>query len=117
MSEYVFPGRGDGQSPHINSWNAALRRIRERTGLPNWTLHDARTTFRTWATRPLDPADARDPAGCGAPPHVADACLGHADPSLGTRRYQGDKLTFLLAEKRQAMECWGRFVLEAVEGV
>ena len=112
---YIFPSpRRDGKTPHMNSMNAALRRIRERSGLDHFTLHDARRTFRTHATRPVKPADRRDPAGLGAAPHVADAVLGHVDRSLGTQRYQGEPERYLLAEKREALERWGAYVRKAV---
>lgn len=115
-SGYIFRStRSDGRAPHFASWNPAVRRLRERMDVTDWGLHDARRSFRTWVIRPVAPADARDPAGCGIDPRVADSCLGHLDPLLGTRRYQGDKLTFLLAEKRDALERWGRFVRDAVE--
>ena len=112
--EYVFPGRADGKSPHLASTNRALARIRKRSKLAHWTVHDFRTTFRTHATRKLEPKDKRDPAGLGVAPHVADAVLGHKEASLGFDRYTGDQERYLLAEKREALEKWGAFVREAV---
>jgi integrase len=108
--EYVFPGRGDGRTPHRNSVNVALRRIREASELAPWTVHDFRTTFRTHATRAEKPKDKRDPAGLGIAPHVADAVLGHKEASLGFDRYTAEPETYLLAEKREALRRWGRFV-------
>ena len=53
--DYAFPGRSDGKRPHLTSTNKALQRIRARTKLPTWTVHDFRTTFRTHATRAEKP--------------------------------------------------------------
>jgi integrase len=115
--EYVFPGRADGQDkPHIASTNKALQRIRARTKIPRWTAHDFRTTFRTHATRAEKPAHKNDPAGLGVAPHVADAVLGHKEASLGFDRYTAEPERYLLAEKRDALARWGRFVALAVEG-
>ena len=114
--EYAFPGRSDGKKPHITSINKALQRIRERTGLPRWTVHDFRRTFRTHATRAERPAHPKDPVGLGVPPHVADAVLGHKEASLGFGRYTGEPERYLLAEKREALAKWGAFVRASVEG-
>ena len=111
---YVFPGRGDGKVLHMRGHNAALRRIRERSGLPHFTVHDLRRTLRTHATRMEEPKDKRDPAGLGVAPHVADAVLGHKEVSLGFARYTGEVERYLLAEKREALERWGAFVRAAI---
>lgn len=113
--DYAFPGRSDASKPHVISTHAALDRIRKRSGLPAWHLHDARRSFRTIATREAKPADPRDPAGLGVAPHVADAVLGHKEPSLGFATYTGVPETYLLAEKRDALARWGRFVAAAVK--
>lgn len=114
--EYVFPGRGDGEEkPHIASTNKALQRIRARTKIPRWTAHDFRTTFRTHATRAERPAHKSDPAGLGVVPPAADAVLGHKEASLGFDRYTAEPERYLLAEKRDALARWGRFVAAAVK--
>ncbi len=113
--EYVFPGRADGKrGPHIVSVNKALQRIRERTELPAWTIHDFRTTFRTHATRAQSPAHKKDPAGLGVAPNIADAVLGHKEASLGFDRYTAEPERYLLAEKRDALARWGAFVAKIV---
>lgn len=114
--EYVFPGRADGEKPHLVSLNKALQRIVRNSGLPAFTLHDARRTFRTHATTAKKPAHPKDPTGLGIDPAHADALLGHKDQSLGATRYQGDVVSYRLAEKREAAEAWGAWVREAVEG-
>ena len=61
------------------------------------------------------PTDRRTP-GLGIEPHVADACLTHAEDSLGFSRYQADsqKCWYLFEDKRFALEAWGTFVMEGV---
>ncbi len=112
---YAFPGRADGKRPHVVTTYPALKRIRKRTKLPHWTTHDFRTTFRTHATRARKPASKKDPAGFGVAPNVADAVLGHVEPTLGFRRYTGDGERYLLAEKREALERWGDFIRLATQ--
>lgn len=112
---YVFPGRADGAHPHITSTNKALQRIRKAGGLPQWTVHDFRRTFRTHATRAANPKHPKDPAGLGVAPHIADAVLGHKEFSLGFDRYTAEPERYLIAEKREAIEKWGAFVRAAVE--
>jgi integrase len=114
--DHVFPGRGTGRVPYFNGANKALQRVRERTEIPAWTLHDFRTTFRTHATRAEKPAHKNDPAGLGVAPPAADAVLGHKEASLGFDRYTAEPERYLLAEKRDALAKWGRFVAAAVEG-
>lgn len=111
---HVFLGRG-GKHGRA-SINKALQRVRERSELPNWTIHDFRTTFRTHATRAQRPKDNRDPAGLGIAPHIADAVLGHKEASLGFDRYTAEPERYLLSEKRDALEKWGVFVMNAVKG-
>ena len=106
---WVFPSREGAKAPHLTNLGSALARIRKATKLPHWTLHDARTTLRTWATR------ATEDGGLGVAPNVTDAVLGHAESSLGWSRYQGDRDRYLLAEKRDALRRWGAFVKKAVE--
>lgn len=113
--EHVFPGRGTGRRPYFAGTNKAMQRLREKAGIPHWTVHDFRTTFRTHATRAAHPEHPSDPAGLGIAPHVADAVLGHKEASLGFHRYTGEPERYLLAEKREALAKWGAFVRAAVE--
>ncbi len=109
-SGWVFPSRSGTRRPYVTNLSGSLSRIRDRSGLPHWTLHDFRTTFRTWAVR--SPEDG----GLGVAAHVADAVLGHKEASLGFARYTGDRDRYLLAEKREALRRWGGFVASALEG-
>jgi integrase len=114
--EFVFPGRNGARRPYVTNYSNVVVRLRERLDdFPQWSPHDFRTTFRTHATRAEKPKDKRDPAGCGVAPHIADAVLGHAEASLGFRRYTGDAPAYLLAEKRDALARWGKFVAAAVK--
>ena len=108
-SDYLFPSRAGAKRPHIHNVSGALTRIRRRAGIPHWVAHDFRTTFRTWATR------ARVDGGLGVDPRVADAVLGHKDPTLGFSRYTGDQERYLLHEKGEALTLWGGTVATAVE--
>lgn len=111
--EFAFPGR-HGKAKHITNVGKPLERVRERSKVDGWTLHDFRTTFRTHATRAAQPTHRGDPAGCGIAPHIADAVLGHAEATLGYRKYTGDADRYLLAEKRDALAKWGAFVTRCV---
>ncbi len=106
---WVFPSRPPARKPYLQAWNRALERIRDRSEVPDWTVHDFRTTFRTHAVR------APEDEGLEVPAHVADAVLGHKEASLGFGRYTGDKSRYLLHEKREALAAWGRFIRKAVE--
>ncbi len=113
-NEYVFPGRTNGPRAHLVSTNNALIRVRRRSNLALWTIHDFRRTFRTHATRAQHPDHLKDPAGLGVEPHVADAVLGHKEASLGFDRYTSEPERYLLSEKREALRRWGAFVRRAV---
>ena len=88
----------------------ALSRVRKKTPIPSWVVHDFRTTFRTHAVR------AQEDGGLAIPGHVADAVLGHKEATLGFERYTGDRDRYLLHEKRDALQKWGAFIMEAVGG-
>ena len=107
--QWVFPSRAGTKDPHLSNMGGALRRIRKRSKLPHWTLHDFRTTFRTHAVR--SPEDD----GLGVAGNVADAVLGHKEATLGFNRYTGDRDRYLLAEKREALRKWGAFVGKAAK--
>jgi len=98
---YLFPSRAGTKAPHYSSsaWNGLIRRLRKESGVGGWTIHDLRATFRTLATRELK-----------VRPDVADAILGHAISTVGHVHYEADKRTYLLAEKREALEAWDTFL-------
>ena len=112
-SPFAFPGRSDGQRPHMTSYRKALARIRARMGGASWTVHDLRTTFRTWAVRSDKPAHPHDPVGLGIEPAIADLILGHKERSIGFEHYTAEPEAYRLAERRIALQRWGRFVLAA----
>lgn len=115
MSEWVFPARAGTKSPHITNTSGSLDRIRERTKIPPWTAHDFRTSFGTHALRSADPNGSGEPAGLGIDAQVADAVLGHKESSVRFAHYTGDKLNYLIHEKREALRRWGAFVRAAAE--
>jgi integrase len=112
--EYVFPGRADGKRPHITSTNKALQRIRKRSRVEDWNLHDWRTAFRTWALRPREP-EPGEPAGLGLTEPVADLILGHKPSGVGYDHYQADRARYLLAERRAGLNAWAEFLREAIK--
>jgi integrase len=110
---WVFPSRDKAAKPYLTNLGKALTRIRKATKIsgkpiPHYTIHDLRTTFRTWATR------AGADGGLGVAPNVADAVLGHAENTLGWSRYTGDRERYLLHERREALRAWGAWVAKAV---
>ena len=112
--EWVFPARTGTKSPHITNTAGSLARIRGNTQIPPWTAHDFRTTFRTHALRSREPNGGGEPAGLGIDARVADSVLGHKESSVGFAHYAGDKLNYLIHEKREALRRWGAFVRMAV---
>ena len=69
---WVFPSRAQAKRPHVTNMAGSLRRVRRKTSIPGWTVHDFRTTFRTHAVRATEdgglgvPASARSSARPGA---------------------------------------------------
>ena len=115
LGEWVFPARAGTKIPHITNTQGSLARIRKNTKIPPWTAHDFRTTFRTHALRSRKPNGGGEPAGLGIDARIADAVLGHKESSVGFAHYAGDKLNYLIHEKREALRSWGEFVRTAVE--
>ena len=106
---WLFPSRANAKRPYLANTVGALSRVRRKTPIPGWVVHDFRTTFRTHAVR------AKEDAGLAVPGHVADAVLGHKEATLGFERYTGDRDGYLLREKRDALQHWGAFVREAAK--
>ncbi|MCL6251122.1 integrase arm-type DNA-binding domain-containing protein [Altererythrobacter sp. KTW20L] len=71
--------------------------------IPHWTFHDLRRTAATGMAR------------LAIPVRVTEACLNHVSGTAAgiVSVYQRHDYA---PEKRQAMEAWGRFVMELVEG-
>ncbi len=107
---FVFPSRDGTAAGHVVNFGKPMSRVRKLANIPHFTLHDARRTFRTHATR------AVAAGGLGVAPNVADAVLGHKEESLGYNRYTGDRINYLATEKRDALTKWGLFVAQAVAG-
>jgi len=110
--EWVFPAlRSDSDVPHLAKTDHAVRALAKRVGIAAFRAHDFRTTFRTHVTRPVEAEDPDIPAGCGVAPATADAVLGHKEDTVALRHYHGRPEEHRLAEKRDALEKWGTFVL------
>ena len=107
---WVFPSRAKAKRPHWTNMVGALSRVRRKTPIPDWVVHDFRTTFRTHTVR------AREDGGLAIPGHVADAVLGHKEATLGFERYTGNRDRYLLHEKHDALQKWGAFIMETVKG-
>lgn len=101
---YLFPSRKGSKEPHFTNWGNLQRRLRGRSGVDGWTLHDLRATCRTTVVRRFK-----------VPAEVADAVLGHAITTVGHVHYEADKSTYLLDEKRKALVKWGQH-LEGLSG-
>ncbi len=104
---WAFPSRANAKRPYLTNMGGAISRVRKKTLIPSWTVHDFRTTFRTHAVR------AVEDGGLAIPTHVADAVLGHKEATLGFQRYTGDRDRYLLYEKRDALDKWGAFIMES----
>lgn len=114
--EWVFPAlRSDSQTGHVGQTDSALNREVRKTDMAPFRAHDLRQTFRTHATRPAESTDPDIPPGCGVAPEAADAVLGHKEDTVALSHYHGRPEEHRLAEKREALARWGRFVRDAVE--
>jgi integrase len=78
----------------------AAARIRQRSGVDNWTWHDLRRTTRTRL------------AELGVAPHVAQAILGHTRSGIDAvyNRFEP------VPEMRSALEAWSRRLAAIVSG-
>ena len=103
----VLRWRAKAKRPHLTSMGRSLFRIREKTLIPGWTVHDFRTPIRTHAVRAIEDG------GLAIPGHVADAALGHKEPMLGFERCAGDGDRYLLHEKQDALHKCSAFIMEA----
>ena len=94
---FVFAGRGDGPINGISKNKAAFDK---RSGVIDWTLHDARRTARSLLSR------------CGVRPDVAERLMGHAIPGVEgiyDRHAYSD-------EKADALRRLGGLIEEIVNG-
>jgi len=88
-SVWVFPARkGKG---HLTTIQKAVEKIRERSGIKDFTAHDLRRTAASLMT------------GMGIPRLTVSKILNHVEPGVTAvyDRYSYDK------EKREALETWG----------
>lgn len=101
-SPYVFPGgspRRTALSPDRNLFSPqkSTERIRARTGIADFTMRDIRRTVATGLGR------------LGVQPATIARVLDHTIQGVGQATHVYAKYDYL-AEKREALEAWGRFV-------
>jgi integrase len=99
---FVFPSPEGSRRPFITNPQRMAQSIRDESGVV-FRLHDIRRTVRDNLTR------------LGVLEHVAEAVIGHVEPSL-VRRYSPPDPNKYLVEKRQALERWSRRLGEIVAG-
>ena len=95
-SLWVFPGRrGTG---HLGTVQKAIERIRERTGIKDFTAQNARRTAASMMT------------GMGIPRLTVSKILNHVEPGITAvyDRHSYDK------EKREALEAWSKRLMVMV---
>ena len=95
-SLWVFPGRrGTG---HLGTVQKAIERIRERTGIKDFTAHDLRRTAASMMT------------GMGIPRLTVSKILNHVEPGITAvyDRHSYDK------EKQEALEAWSKRLMVMV---
>jgi len=101
-SAMLFPARGRTDVP-MSGWSRGVGRLRSRSGVDDFTLHDLRRTA------------ASGMASLGFGPHVLAAVLNHAPGSTqgvtaiyNRHRYHD--------EKRSALEAWDSYMMALVNG-
>ena len=97
--EWVFPGPA-GQHISTNALAHAVRRTRDRLGIPRWTPHDLRRTATTQLAK------------LGVDRFMLGLILNHADDSE-TAKY--DRYAYE-DEKRQALAKWDRKLQAIISG-
>jgi integrase len=89
-SAWIFPARsGNG---HLTTVQKAVEKIRERTGIKDFTAHDLRRTAASMMT------------GMGIPRLTVSKILNHVEPGVAAvyDRHSYDR------EKREALDAWSR---------
>lgn len=90
--DFVFPTATGRPIVH---WSGLKATIRKRSGITDFTFHQARHTLRTALDR------------LGVPPHIKDQCLNHAPQGVGARHYSHYGY---IAEQLEAFEGWAAHV-------
>src|SRR5262249_62247568 len=102
-THYVFPALRKGKGVRVNKENLvkATERIRERTGIKDFTAHDLRRTAASMMT------------GMGISRMTVSKILNHVERGVTAvyDRHSYDK------EKREALEAWGRRLQMIVSGL
>ncbi len=90
--DLVFPTANGRPIVH---WSGLKTTVRKRTGIIDFTFHQARHTLRTALDR------------LGVAPHIKDQCLNHAPHGVGARHYSHYGY---IAEQLEAFEAWAAHV-------
>jgi integrase len=89
---YVFPARGNEQSPFNGYSKCKVAFDKRLTGVEPWTLHDLRRTFSTGLAR------------LRVPPHIKEMLLSHASAKSEVEAIY-DRYTYE-DELREALQKW-----------
>lgn len=90
---YVFPGQGKGKPLSNMAMLKTLELMRTAdAGLPHFTVHGFRSSFKTWSLSQ------------GWPDHLSEKALAHKDKNEVRAAYTGDDP--LIEERRPMMEAW-----------
>lgn len=105
----VFTKNGEtppGGGSFIGPVEACRAKMNELAGedLPHWTLHDLRRTVSTKMNNDL-----------AIDPHIVEAAINHVSGTRGGVAGVYNRASYL-KQKQSALDAWGRFVEELVEG-
>lgn len=100
LGEFVFSSGRRGDQP-VSGWSKAKSRLDQLCGVGEWRLHDLR---RTAASRM---------AQLNTPPHVLGRILNHVPHGGGVLGVY-DRYAYE-AEKRHALEAWGRYIEDLIK--
>lgn len=98
--EFVFPS-GGAEGRVFSGFSKAKRRLDQQSHVTGWTLHDLRRTAATELAR------------IGTSPHVVERILNHTTGVLGGVAGIYNRFSYA-PEMRDALEAWGKHVVDAV---
>jgi integrase len=100
----VFPSeRRDGGSTPLSGWSKLLRRLRSKSGVEGFGLHDLRRTYRSVL------------ADLGVREEIAEAMIAHRRPDL-VARYNRAQLWDQRREAAEKFDAWMTQLTDRVDG-
>jgi integrase len=100
----VFPSeRRDGGSTPLSGWSKLLRRLRSKSGVEGFGLHDLRRTYRSVL------------ADLGVREEIAEAMIAHRRPDL-VARYNRAQLWDQRREAAEKFDAWMTQLISRVDG-